>query len=117
MSELFTSCYVEEGISNVFVQVLRKKGFVVKTAEELNTIGASDYEHLSTAIDLKSTLITDDKKTFLIDSKATSREHYGIIIVSKQFSKTRAASAAKLAIDKYLNRYTKDEWKKLIVYL
>lgn len=108
--ELFACCYVEEGISPVFVEVLRKNGFIVKTAEELDARGKSDSEHLDIAIGLKSTLITVDKRTFLVDSKAEDRKHFGIILITRQFGDANANSAAEQVIKKFLNVYTKDEW-------
>ncbi len=82
--ELFTRCYVEEGISAVFTKILRENGFIVNTAEELKKCGKSDEEHLDIAIGLESTLITTDKRTFIDDSNALHKNHFGIIILTTQ---------------------------------
>ena len=115
--ELFANCYIDEHISFVFSDELRAQGFAVKTAQELKMCAKDDKEQLDLAITLKSVLITMDKKTFIQDSNATGREHFGIILIQKELNSANAASAAKQVIDKYLNRYTKDEWKRLVVYL
>src|SRR3989344_1130256 len=115
--ELFASCYVDECLGGIFVQELRKNGFTVRTAKEEGLVGAKDKDVLTTAICLKSVLITTDILTFIEDSKARSREYYGIIVITKQLDSSVSASAAREAIKLLLNRYTKDEWKNLVVYL
>ncbi len=118
MSEdIFASCYVDEGISSIFIQTLRKKGFNVRTATELQNIGFSDKEQLDFSISLKSLFITKDKRTFLQDSHALAVSHFGIIIIPKSFSRDQSYATALVLIEKYLNRYTKDELKNMILYL
>src|SRR3989344_9024648 len=115
--ELFASCYVDECLGGIFVQELRKNGFTVRTAKEEGLVGAKDNDVLTTAICLKSVLITIDKRTFLDDSEAKSREHYGIIIITKQLDATNSAAAAREVIKLFLNTYAKDEWKNQVVKL
>ena len=115
--ELFASCYVDECLGGVFVQELRKNGFTVKTAQEEGLVGANDKDVLTTAICLKSVLITTDVSTFIDDSKARSREHHGIIIITNQLDASNSAAAAREVIKLFLNQYAKDEWKNLVVYV
>jgi hypothetical protein len=70
------------------------------------------------AIKLKRLIISNDKNTFLNNSKANSKDHFGIILITRQH--TTITSINKLTndlINKYLNKYTADEFKNLIVYL
>lgn len=115
--EIFSKCYVDAHISRIFVNVLRKAGFTVQSSRELNNNRLNDEEQLDTAISLQSVFITLDKRTFLERSNALDKDHFGIIVIHRQLSKLQSAAAAELAIKKYLNHYTKDEFKNEIFYL
>lgn len=115
--EIFTQCYLDEDVNPVFVDVLRNAGFKVHSAAELKNIGLSDEAQLNIAISLQSTFITFDKRTFLEDSNAEEKDHFGIILIARRVSNLQIAAVADITIKKYLNYYTKEEFKKKVFYI
>ena len=115
--ELFAKIYVDEGMPKILAKQLRKKGSDIVRAEELGNTCLSDAEQLNIALNLGRVLLSDDKCTFIKDSRALEIDHCGIIILTRQVSKQDAVLIAEEVDKKFLNRYAKDEWKNLIVHL
>lgn len=115
--DIFASCYVDECIGDAFVKALRSCGIKVKSAQESGATGFDDKAQLQIATVLQSVLITIDKRTFLQDSDALRKEHYGIIIILRQVGTINATAVAEEVFEKFLNIYPKDEWKNFVVQL
>ncbi len=116
--ESFTPCLVDEGFPRLFIKILQESGVDIISAIDHGLEGKDDAEVLDTAINAKRILITDDKKTFFVDSGAAKKKHFGIIIFTKQVSTKEAHPAAKLLIGKYLSVYPPEDWAKgLVVYI
>lgn len=93
---------------------LKKDGWDAISAHHINFLGKDDIMQLSRAIDLDRVMITSDKKDFL--NLAKSMSHKGIILVSRQIKLDNCALFAR-NISKLLNRYTKDEFKDLLLWV
>lgn len=117
MNELFAKVYVDENISKVIAKLLRNNDFDAISASEIGNINLSDAQQLAAAVNMKRVIITSDKRNFLVNSKAKERNHFGIIIVTKQYNIPSLNKLVEKIISKYLNRYTTDEFKNVVFYV
>lgn len=118
MDELFAKVYTDENITPFLSKVLRNKGFDCVSAHELKNRGLRDEQQLAAAVSMRRILITKDKNNFMKDSKALTINHFGIILVTKQYN--NPSSLNKLAekiINQYLNKYTSDEFINCVFYI
>ena len=99
--ELFAKCYVDEGFSRIFSNSLRAEGFDVKTVNDLRTFGMKDAQQLDIAIEHKRVLITKDKRTFVKESEAKIKPHFGVIVIMEEISDANGAAVAKEVIKRY----------------
>lgn len=117
MEGLFAKIYVDEDISKAIAKLLKNNGFDAISASEVGNLNLSDAQQLATAVNMKRVIITTNKRNFLLDSGARNINHFGIVIVTSQYKTASLNKLVSKIIQKYLNKYTADEFKNAVFYL
>lgn len=112
--ELFASVYVDECLSPLLAEILRKEGWHATSAFEKSNLGKSDNEQLLEAVKFKAVLITSDKSTFVKETYGI--EHFGLIMVSRSVPRDQVASVAR-KVSELLNKYTADEFRDVVFFI
>ncbi len=83
MSEIFIELYLDEDVSVLIADLIRARGFSVRTTHDAKNLGKSDVEQLEYAATPKKVLLTHNRvdfenlaKDYFIEGKT----HHGIII-------------------------------------
>ena len=111
---LFASVYIDECIAPLLADLLKKEGWDAISAHHIGFLGKDDMTQLLRAIQLDKVFITSDKKDFFNLAKSVSNK--GIILVSRHIKLDNCAIFAK-NISKLLNRYTKEEFTNLLLWV
>ena len=101
--------FLDEDVHSGLAHALRKRGYDVSHAQELDRKGRSDLDQLFFAIGQERCLFTFNVKDFVIlhnEQVKAQQEHWGII-VSKQLSFRETMSG----LLNLLQRYRKEEMK------
>ena len=114
---MFAKCYTDADVNPLVASALRDLGIEVKTAVELKNRKLNDEEQLLVAMSLQSVIITRDKSTFLRDSGALEKDHFGIIIITEETRNDNSVHIAEELYDLFLNRYTADELMGVVLKL
>ena len=96
MSRLFTELYIDEDVSALLTKLLRSRGFVVTSAQEVGMLGCSDEEQLAQASSQRKALLTHNRVHFealVRQYYATGRNHYGVIIAGRRSPTSTVAEA------------------------
>jgi predicted nuclease of predicted toxin-antitoxin system len=115
MSRLFIELYCDEDVSILLAQLLRARGFIVVTSQEVGRLGSTDVEQLAYAVGQRKTLLTHNRIDFeaLNQEYFTSeRRHFGIIIAVRR--PVRELLRRLLLI---LDRITADEIENQVLYI
>ena len=64
MSRLFIELYLDEDVDVLIAQLLRARGFVVVTTQEVGQLHSSDAEQLAYAVRQHKTLLTHNHVNF-----------------------------------------------------
>ncbi len=111
---MLASVFVDECISPLFVDLLKKRGWDAMCSLEVLKAGASDIEQLAEAVKRKRVLVTTDKTTFL--KHTAGMRHHGIIVIMRQVHPVYVSSIVT-KVSKNLNEYTADEFNDLVLYV
>ena|SRR5713101_246444 len=85
MSLLFIELYLDEDVDVLIAQLLRARGFVVVTTQEVGQLHNSDAEQLAYAVRQHKTLLTHNRVDFEALAQtyfAAGQPHDGIILAS-----------------------------------
>jgi predicted nuclease of predicted toxin-antitoxin system len=115
VSRLFVELYLDEDVSVLVAELLRARGFSVKTTQEAGRKSTRDEDQLAYAVSQRRALLTHNRDDFarLAEEYFTGgRRHYGIIIA---VPRPPQEIARRLLI--ILNRATADEIENQIIYI
>ncbi len=111
MGELFARIYVDECLPHLFIKFLKDKNFDVISAYDIGNVGLNDAQQLAAAVNMKRVIMTTDKRNFLKNSNSDKTNHFGIIIITKQYKDSSSIyKMVNRIIKRYLNFYTADEF-------
>jgi predicted nuclease of predicted toxin-antitoxin system len=116
---LFIAVYTDEDITSELAPMLRERGFVARSALEVEMVAADDAAQLAYAVTHGMALLTCNADDFLRLAREyalTGRAHAGIIISSEQFSRRRIGELLRLVL-RLLNTLSADEMQNAVVYL
>lgn len=115
MNDLFIKLYLDEDVHVLVAELVKAKGFIIRTARDENQLQKSDQEQLKYAGRLKSTLVTHNRVDFELLVQQyfrENKEHYGVIFAVRH---SPHEIARRLLI--ILNNVTADEMKNQVRYL
>lgn len=110
-----TSLYLDEDVHLGLGMALRKRGFDVIHAQELDRKGLSDAEHMANAIEQRRCLLSFNTKDFVLlhnEYAEHEKEHWGIIV-----SKQRPIGETLSRVLKVLQRFSRQSMKNRIEFL
>lgn len=110
-----TSIYLDEDVHLGLGLALRKRGFDVLHAQELDRKGLSDAEQLAYAVEQRRCLLSFNTKDFVLlhnEYVEHNQEHWGIIV-----SRQRPIGEALNKVLKILQRYSSESMKNRIEFL
>lgn len=110
-----TSLYLDEDVHLGLGMALRKRGFDVIHAQELDRKGLPDVEHLAYAIEQRRCLFSFNTKDFVLlhnEYAEHEKEHWGIIV-----SKQRPIGETLSRVLKVLQRFSRQSMKNRIEFL
>ncbi len=115
MDKLFIEIYLDEDVNILIANLIRSRGFAVKTTQEAGNLGKTDYEQFEFAKSQKLVLLTHNRVDFeriAQEHFAANETHYGLIIAARH-------SPQKIVqrLLKTLNTFTADEMKNQIIYI
>ena len=87
MSRLFIELYLDEDVDVLIAQLMRARGFVVITTQEVGQLHNNDAEQLAYAVSQHKTLLTHNRVDFEALAQtyfAAGRPHDGIIIAVRR---------------------------------
>ncbi len=110
-----TQLFLDEDVHSGLAHALRKRGYDVINAQELDRKGRSDFDQLFFAIEQERCLFTFNVKDFvnLHNQYATSQQEHWGIIVSKQLPFRETMSR----LLNLLQLYGKEEMKDRLEFL
>ena len=115
MDKLFIEIYLDEDVNILIADLIRSRGFVVKTTQEAGNLGKTDYEQFECAKSQKLVLLTHNRVDFeriAQEHFASNKTHYGLIIASRHSPQEIVQRLLKT-----LNTFTADEMKNQIIYI
>lgn len=115
MDKLFIEIYLDEDANGLIADLIRSRGFAVKTMQEAGKLGKTDYEQFEFAKSQKLVLLTHNRVDFekITQEHFTSNKtHYGLIIAARQSPQEIVRRLLKI-----LNTFTADEMKNQIIYI
>ncbi|HEV7682322.1 MAG TPA: DUF5615 family PIN-like protein [Pyrinomonadaceae bacterium] len=115
MNHLFIEFYLDEDVSALVADLIRARGFAVKTTHEVGQKGRSDEEQLNYAVSRRTTLVTHNRPDFELLARqyfSSGLKHYGIIIAVR-----RPAHEIARRLLAILDQVTADEIEDQIRYV
>lgn len=115
MKNLFIEFYLDEDVSMLVADLIRARGFVIKTTQESGQGGRSDEEQLKYAVSRKATLVTHNRADFEFLARQyfdSGLKHYGLVIAVQ-----RSAPEIARRLLVILDRMTADEIEDQILYV
>lgn len=115
MGKLFIEIYLDEDVNVLIANVIRSRGFTVKTTQEAGNLGKTDYEQFEFAKNQKFVLLTHNRVDFeriAQEHFASNKTHYGLIIAARHRPQDIVQRLLKV-----LNAFTADEMKNQIIYI
>lgn len=88
MNRLFAELYFDEDVSVLVANLVRGRGFVVKTTREEGRLHDSDEVQLAYAVSQQSAFVTHNRTDFENLAQLyfeTGRTHYGIIVAVRRY--------------------------------
>jgi len=74
VNDLFIEIYLDEDVSVLVAELLRARGFVVVTTQQVGNLGTSDRDQLEYATSHQLTLLTHNRADF----EKLTQEHYSL---------------------------------------
>ena len=115
MDKLFIEIYLDEDVNVLMANLIRSRGFTVKTTQETGNLGKTDYEQFEFAKSEKFVLLTHnhiDFERIAQEHFASDQIHYGLIIAARHSPQEIAQKLLKT-----LNTFTADEMINQIIYI
>ena len=115
MSRLFAELYADEDVSVFIAELLRVRGFAVRTTDEVGLKETDDDEQLKYAVDNCLTILTHNRDDFAALAQsyfASGKKHYGTIIAVR-----RPPHQIVERLLTILNRTTADEMEDQVIYI
>lgn len=115
MSRLFIELHLDEDVSVLIAELLRVRGFMAQTTQEVGRKTTGDEEQLEYAVSQQSALLTHNRDDFARLAEeyfAAGRKHYGIIIAVRH---PPQEIVRRLMI--ILNQTTADEMEDQLIYI
>jgi acetolactate synthase regulatory subunit len=115
VTRLFIELYLDEDVDILVAQLIRARGFTVRTTAEAGQLRASDAMQLTFAADQRMTLLTHNRVDFevLQNAYAASGQQHGGIIVAARRSPYELTRRLLLILD----RVTADEMEGQLRYI
>ena len=115
MTRLFIELYLDEDVDILVAQLIRARGFAVRTTAEARQLRASDAMQLTYATDQHLTLLTHNRVDFeaLHNAYVASGQQHGGIIVAVRRSPYELTRRLLLI----LNQVTADEMDDQLRYI
>jgi predicted nuclease of predicted toxin-antitoxin system len=114
-NQIFIELYVDEDVSVLIAELLRARGFVVRTTLEAGKLGCTDREQLEYAVNNKLALLTHNRADFerlAQEYFSLGIAHSGIIIAVRR----RAGEITRRLLP-VLNSRTRDEIQNQLLYI
>lgn len=115
MDKLFIEIYLDEDVNTLIADLIRSRGFAVKTTQQTGNLGKTDDEQFEFAKSQKFVFLTHNR----VDSERIAQEHfksaqthYGLIIAARHPPQEIAQRLLKV-----LNTFTADEMINQIRYI
>jgi predicted nuclease of predicted toxin-antitoxin system len=115
MDKLFIEIYLDEDVNVLVANLIRSRGFTVKTTQESGNLGKTDVEQFEFAKSQKFVLLTHNR----VDFERIAQEHFesnkthcGLIIGARHPPREIVQRLLKI-----LNTFTADEMKNQIIYI
>ncbi len=115
MSRLFIELYLDEDVSVLVAELLRVRGFDVRTTQEAGRKAEDDEGQLAYAVSSRRALLTHNRDDFARLAQeyfVQGREHYGVIIAVRR--PPHEVVRRRLTI---INRMTADELEDQVIYI
>lgn len=115
MDKLFIEIYLDEDVNVLIADLIRSRGFAVKTTQEAGNLGKTDYEQFKFAKSQNFALLTHNRVDFekiAQEHFASNKIHYGLIIAARHPPREIVRRLLKT-----LNTFTADEMKNQIIYI
>jgi predicted nuclease of predicted toxin-antitoxin system len=115
MDKLFIEIYLDEDVNVLIANLIRSRGFVVKTTQEAGNLGKTDAEQFEFAKSQKFVLLTHNRVDFeriAQEHFESNKTHYGLIIAARHSPQEIVQRLLKI-----LNTFTADEMINQIRYI
>lgn len=115
MDKIFIEIYLDEDVNVLIADLVRSRGFAVRTTQETGNLGKTDYEQFEFAQNTQSVLLTHNRVDFeriVQEYFISDKTHFGLIIAARH--SPQEVTQRLLGI---LNKFTKDEMKNQIIYI
>lgn len=115
MSRLFISLYLDEDVSTLIAELVKRRGFQAGTARDAGKLGLSDVEQLAYASEQRMAILTHNRADFEALARryiAGGKLHSGIIIAVR-----RPVHEVSRRLLSLLNQVTADEMENQLLYI
>lgn len=115
MDKLFIEIYLDEDVNVLIANLIRSRGFTVKTTQESGNLGKTDVEQFEFAKSRKFVLLTHNRVDFEAIAEEhfeSNKTHYGLIIAARHPPQEIVRRLLKI-----LNIFTADEMINQIRYI
>lgn len=115
MSRLFVSLYLDEDVSTLIAELVRRRGFVTLTARDAGQRGKTDDEQLVYAAERQMAILTHNRDDFQELARqyiSAGRNHSGILVAIRRQPYEIARRVVAL-----LDQITADEMDNQLLYI
>lgn len=115
IDKLFIEIYLDEDVNVLIADLIRSRGFAIKTTQEARNLSKTDDEQFEFAKSRKSVLLTHNRVDFeriAQEHFQSNKIHYGVIIAARHSPQEIVRRLLKI-----LNAITADEMINQIRYI